>query len=228
MRDDGGAAMNDGAGLLVRASVVGVQIGERWLVRPASFQVGAGGAMALTGPNGSGKTTLLRVVLGRQVHSTGTLQRGAELDGGAHGVAAMTGPPPFYARLTVEEHLEAVEASWENTGGLALPFQDILDVLDLHRLMDQFPDELSSGERQGIGLAMALARPAALLLLDEPEQRLDTRRREAVAELIRHRLEQGTGVLMATHDSHLPALLGADVLRLRRQDEQDGPEGDGS
>ncbi|MFJ3957037.1 ATP-binding cassette domain-containing protein [Arthrobacter sp. NPDC090010] len=210
--------MNDGGRELVGAEAVGARLGERWLVRPVSFRLGAGQALALTGPNGSGKTTVLRIVLGRQAHSEGTLRRTVDLGGGAQGIAAMTGPPPFYSRLTVAEHLDAVEASWSGSGGMALPLADVLKALELERLADQYPDELSSGERQGIGLVMALARPAALLVLDEPEQRLDADRRVVIADLIRRRQEQGAGILLATHDHRLPGLLGASRLTLSREE----------
>lgn len=216
--------MTDTSAPLLRASAVGAQVGERWLVRPTSFELRAGEVLALTGPNGSGKTTLLRLALGRLAPTTGTLDRRVELGDGARGIAAMTGPPPFYARLTLAEHLDLVEASWAGSGGMALPLDEVLQALDLARLADQYPDELSSGERQGIGLVMAFARPASLLVLDEPEQRLDARRREVIAELIRRRQSLGTAVLLATHDPHLVGLLDARRIILAREDEEFGTE----
>lgn len=215
--------MTDTPAALLRASAVGAQVGERWLVRPATFTVRPGEIVALTGPNGSGKTTLLRLALGRLAPTTGTLDRRVDLGDGARGIAAMTGPPPFYARLTIAEHLDLVETSWAGTGGMALPLDEVLEALDLARLADQYPDELSSGERQGIGLVMAFARPAALLVLDEPEQRLDARRRRVIAELMLRRRDLGAGVLLATHDPRLVDLLGAREVVLAR--EQDGSAG---
>lgn len=75
-----------------------------------------------------------------------------------------------------------------------------MEALKIARIQDSFPLELSSGERQLVSLAIGLIRPSELMILDEPEQRLDIERRALVAELLLDKKRNGGAVVMATHD----------------------------
>ena len=77
---------------------------------------------------------------------------------------------------------------------------------------ERFPHELSSGQGQLFRLALTWFRPARLLILDEPEQRLDTDRRVMVGDLVRARCATGTTVLMACHDPALTASVADEVV----------------
>src|SRR6201999_3974107 len=74
---------------------------------------------------------------------------------------------------------------------------------------------LSSGQRQRLSLAAALARPSSLLLLDEPEQSLDVGFRRELAALLRDEYAANDGtVVMATHDHEFAVTAGARVIQL--------------
>src|SRR6478672_10986682 len=88
----------------------------------------------------------------------------------------------------------------------------LLDRLGIAHLDDRFPHELSSGQEQLFRLALTFSRPASVVLLDEPEQRLDTGKRQVVAELIRERTESGATVVMACHDPELTSTLASRVV----------------
>ena len=72
------------------------------------------------------------------------------------------------------------------------------------------PAAASSGQRRRLLLASALIRPSSLLILDEPEQRLDPAMRERLGHRIRSYADDGGTVLLVTHD---PALLTATAER---------------
>jgi ABC-type multidrug transport system ATPase subunit len=74
---------------------------------------------------------------------------------------------------------------------------------------------LSSGQLQSLLLASALVRPRDLLLLDEPEQRLDPGARRRLADLITAETEEGVGVLLVTHHAELARSVASRVLVLR-------------
>ena len=76
---------------------------------------------------------------------------------------------------------------------------------------DAVPHELSSGQSQLFRLALTLFRPSRLLILDEPEQRLDTAKRALLSDLVRARADGGTTVVMASHDPAVTAAV-ADVV----------------
>jgi len=208
-------------GGLVEVLEVAVTVGETRLLAPISLRVDAGETVAITGRNGSGKTTLLRVVAGLTPATTGTaLVAGRPADERAAGhrerVAALLGTPAFERDLTLEEHLAMVAVSWGTpTAAARVAAAAGLDRLGLAALARRFPHELSSGQRQLFSLALVLARPSQVLLLDEPEQRLDSERVPAVAAVLREAVA-GRTVLVATHSRAMVEGLGARVVELGR------------
>lgn len=202
----------------VRAEGVSKSIGTTTLLLPTDLSADPGECVVLRGPNGSGKTTLLRIVGGLLEPSTGTATIGGheadERDRSVRAaVAALIGPPTTYRDLTLADHLVLVDSTWGGDPGSsderALALLDRLGVEQLH---DRFPHELSSGQQQLFRLALTLARPASVLLLDEPEQRLDTVKREVVAGLIRERTAGGATVVMACHDPVMTESLADTVV----------------
>lgn len=194
-----------GSALLVaeRASLV---VDGATLLAETSVAVDAGECVALLGPNGAGKTTLLRLLSGRVPPSGGrVLLRGRPVDERhaefRRAVATLIEPPSLYPDLTILDHLELVSSLW---GAGATPADTALARFDLVALGARFPHELSSGQRQLVHLCLVFARPAEVLLLDEPEQRLDTGRRGLLAEAILAARASGAAVVCASHD---PALV---------------------
>lgn len=198
--------------VLLDVERVGRTVSGLRILEETSFTVRAGQCTVLRGENGAGKTTLLRILLGLDVPTTGRIRmRAGVLE--PRDISAAIQAPPFFENLTVLEHLFFVRASWGLPGGSEAPLA-LLRAFDAERLGVHFPDELSSGERQIVTLCLALARPAKLVVLDEPEQRLDTSRRAALAALLRGRLEDGQGVVMATHAPDLLEAVGGEVVDL--------------
>ena len=202
----------------VRAEGVGKTIDETTLLLPTDVSADPGECVVLRGPNGSGKTTLLRIIGGLLVPTTGTATIGGreadERDRAVRAaVAALLGAPTTYRDLTLIDHLVLIDSTW---GGEPASSDErslaLLDRLGIAHLDDRFPHELSSGQEQLFRLALTFSRPATVVLLDEPEQRLDTTKREVVAELIRERTSGGTTVVMACHDPELTATLATRVV----------------
>src|SRR5690606_41541789 len=71
------------------------------------------------------------------------------------------------------------------------------------------PGAVAAGQRRGCLLASGFARPRGLLVLDEPEQRLDPGMRERLAGLLVDDARDGVAVVLATHDPDLVARTGA-------------------
>lgn len=207
---------------LVRLREVAVRTGEAELLAPISLEVDAGEVVAVTGPNGSGKTTLLRVIAGLTPPTAGTVEvAGAPVDERSREhrrrVAALVGTPPFERDLTLEEHLAMVALSWGATLDAARSGASSgLDVLGLTALTRRFPHELSSGQTQLFSLALVLARPSEVLLLDEPEQRLDVDRVPLAVEVLRE-ASRDRAVIIATHSAAVTGGLATRELRLGRR-----------
>ncbi len=198
--------------VLVRAESVTRTVSGLRILAPVSLTIRAGECTALIGENGSGKTTFLRVLLGLDEPTTG----GVRLNDRVltrRDIASVIQMPPFFENLTVLEHLVFVRSSWGLPSGMDIPYE-LLDAFEVGRLARHFPDELSSGERQLVALCLGLARPARLLVLDEPEQRLDEGRRAKLAEILTSRADQGVGIVLATHASDLREAVADHVLSL--------------
>lgn len=188
---------------------VGVVRDGTVLLLEATGRGRAGEVLAITGPNGSGKTTLLRVLAGLIAPTAGTVRiLGREPDDRDRSfrsdLAALIGPPQTARDLTVTEHLQFIAATW----GMRAPAaraqaQRLLDELAIAPLGRRFPHELSSGQSQLVALALTFARPGRVLLLDEPEQRLDADRLGLVIDAIRARAQAGAAVVLASHSPRL-------------------------
>ncbi|MEH1169025.1 ABC transporter ATP-binding protein [Micromonospora sp. CPCC 205539] len=170
-----------------------------------SFTLQAGRIAVVLGPNGSGKTTLLRCVVGADRPDAGEVlvqgRRADETDPQVRAlVAAALDDIDFFPDLSVVEHLELVAYAH---GGDAEPVDEVLAELGLEPARDQLPVTLSSGQRRRLALASCFVRPRRVLILDEPEQRLDVRGREWLADRLRRERVAGTAVLMASHDPEL-------------------------
>jgi len=202
---------------VLKAAAVGMRIDEAVLLMPTDVELGAAECVVLRGPNGSGKTTLLRILAGTMPASEGM----ATLDGSPvderddltrTAIAALIGAPATYRDLTLVDHLVLIDSTWGRVGQGADDRADqILELLEIDHLAERFPHELSSGQQQLFHLAMVLVRPSSILILDEPEQRLDTDKRALLTRILLERKAAGTSLLIACHDPAVTEAL-ADVI----------------
>ena len=199
------------------ASGVSRSIEDTVLLRPIDLAVRPGECVVLRGGNGSGKTTLLRILAGTMDATAGE----ATVDGTPadernpavrRAVAALIGAPTAYRDLTLVDHLVLVGATWGLGPDSDERAESVLATLEIGHLAERFPHELSSGQQQLFHLAMVLSRPARVLLLDEPEQRLDTTKRSVLGGLLVARKAEGAALVVACHDPDLTAQIADRVL----------------
>ncbi|MFI5801697.1 ATP-binding cassette domain-containing protein [Streptomyces sp. NPDC051561] len=194
---------------VIAADGATVAVGEVTLLAPTTFAVMPGEFWCLTGGNGSGKTTLLRAFLGSRRLTGGSCSvRGepADVARPLHRriLASLVEPIPVARDMTLREQVTLVAASWHgNTKESAERAEQVIERLGLSSLGERFPHQVSSGQGQLFNLALTLVRPADVVLLDEPERHLDSRRIDLVAALLAERARQGTAFLVATHEDVL-------------------------
>jgi ABC-type multidrug transport system ATPase subunit len=197
-----------------------VDYGRLRAIEALSVTVEAGRCLVVRGSNGAGKSTLLRVLAGVIRPTSGTATVGGRVADRRDRrfralVAALLSSPPTAPDLTLEEHLALVGVSWGVDGPAALRRgRDLLGAFDAEHLARRFPHELSSGQAQAFALCLTFARPADVLLLDEPEQRLDDGRIALLVEQLRQRVDGGTTLVVATHHAQLVDALSAPTLSL--------------
>jgi ABC-2 type transport system ATP-binding protein len=207
-----------GAGALLRLRKVSRTYGQRQALLPMDLDVAAGRCTALFGHNGSGKSTLLRIAAGRDAPTSGqALFAGRPMnedDPQVRARVAVVGDTvACYPDLTVREHLELVTVAHAVDDASAW-IDNVLADRRLSDHADALPGALSSGQMQSLLLAAALVRPRDLLVLDEPEQRLDPDARERLAELLVAEKQGGTAVLIATHQAELAEAVADHMVAL--------------
>lgn len=207
------------------------RFGNHTVLDGVSFELDAGQVCAAVGPNGTGKTTLLRCVVGADRPDRGSLRLAGrdlvETDPWVRAsVASVLDDIEFFPDLSVREHLDLLAFAH----GMPDPRPTVARVvadLGLDDAGDQLPGTLSSGQLRRLALASCFVRPHRLLVLDEPEQRLDVEGRDWLARTLLAERAAGVAVLMATHD---PELVGevADFLLDFGPSTQPEPAPDGS
>jgi ABC-2 type transport system ATP-binding protein len=165
-----------------------------------TFRIDSPGVVGLLGPNGAGKTTLLDVLAGLAAPDSGDfslfgerLAAGAEYPRRRVGVVLQREFAPDH--VTVHEYAELFAAIYGVPDGAS----QIIARARLDARKKLAVDRLSGGEAQRLFVAASLVHSPDLLLLDEPNARLDPVSKRELSELLR-RVSQKTCVLMATHD----------------------------
>jgi ABC-2 type transport system ATP-binding protein len=179
------------------------------LLPETSFELDQGHSLAVVGVNGAGKTTLLRVLAGILPPTSGTVLVAEEVPDDRDSrfrarVASLIGLPPFARNLTLREHMMLVSASWGSSVSEAeQDAMDTLETLSISNLSSRYPHELSSGQTQLYALASTLSRTFDVLLLDEPEQRLDSDRLGLVGDILRGIVDSGKTLVTVSHSHTL-------------------------
>ncbi len=178
------------------------QFGDVRALDGLDMQVERGEVRGLVGPNGAGKTTLLRIMFGLVAPDHGSVRMlGSELtalgSGTLNGVAGFVEDPRLHPYLSARRNLLLL-ARMDG-----VPPNRVDEVLRVVRLTDRAGHRvgsLSSGMRQRLGLAAALLRSPAVLLLDEPTVGLDPAGAKQVQHLLRALAASGVTVLLSSHN----------------------------
>ncbi len=183
-----------------------------------SLEVAAGEAIALTGRNGAGKSTVLRCLVGADRADEGTVEvngtRVSETNPDIRrDVATVIDDIDFFPDLSVVEHLDLL-ARAHGIPDADAAVDEVLHEVQLVPQSGQLPSTLSSGQLRRLALATAFIRPRKLLVLDEPEQRLDTEGVEWLADRLVEERRRGLAIVMASHDPTLVQKVATRTIRL--------------
>ena len=181
--------------------------------------------LAIVGPSGAGKTTLLRLINRLAEPASGTVRVDGEDVQTTDAIALRRRIGYVFQGIGLFPHMTVAEniaitpklLGWDDAR-MAARVEELLALVRLGdgKLRERFPNELSGGEGQRVGLARALAAEPAIMLMDEPFGALDPITRDALGEDYRRlHVELGLTTVMITHDM-LEALLLADRIAVIR------------
>jgi len=174
--------------------------GEIKAVDGVSLSVNEGEVFALLGPNGAGKTTLIEILEGLRKRDGGTVKvLGLDPWGNSYVLHRRIGVIPqdftFFDKANPREALKY----YADLFGVSVDPDAILKEVLLDDSTEVLFENLSGGQKQKMGLALALVNSAELLFLDEPTTGLDPNARRAIWDVIRGLKSKGRTVILTTH-----------------------------
>ena len=189
---------------------------ETHALRSLDLHVGEGEFVAVTGPSGSGKTTFLNIAGLLETFTDGHFSldgqdvRGLNDDARSRLRNQKIGfifqgfnlipDLNLFDNCDVPLRYRGMPASERK-----LRIEDALGMVGLGSRIKHYPAELSGGQQQRAAIARALAGSPRLLLADEPTGNLDSQMARSVMELLEDINQQGTTIIMVTHDPELAA-----------------------
>lgn len=181
-----------------------------------SFAIEEKKITAIIGPNGSGKTTMFNVISKLISMDSGTIEfNGQDVSGlkdhelARLGISRTFQDVKLFQNLTIREHLQ-IALSDSDEKLLANLFkvkcvdsqriQEVMDLVGLDKPQDTYGTNLSYGQRKLLDLAIAIAKPHSLLMLDEPVAGVNPRLRDAIKNILRELNSRGETILLIEHD----------------------------
>ncbi len=180
--------------IVIEAKGISKAFDGRDVVQPLSVRVARGDRLGIVGPNGAGKTTLIKLLTGVLAPDTGTMKLGTNLE-----------------MVTLDQGRDSLDPNWTLAEALTGGRGDQVTINGVVRHVVSYMRDflfdadqartplrvLSGGERARVMLARALAKPANLLVLDEPTNDLDLETLDLLQEMLA--AFEGT-LLLVSHD----------------------------
>jgi tungstate transport system ATP-binding protein len=173
--------------------------GDKVVIKDARLKVSNAQCTVLVGKNGAGKTTLLKLLSGLSKADFGCVR----IDTSSKKIARCKHillkhfmylhQHPYMLDGTVEKNLRFSKKKVKNIG-------EAIEWARLQDLVKKDAKQLSGGEKQRVALARAYLRNPQVMLLDEPTANLDQFSKLRTMQLLEHFKNQGTAMVIATHD----------------------------
>ena len=178
-----------------------------------SIQIKDGEFVYVVGPSGAGKSTFIKMMYREEKATKGRIRVGKyDL------MKIRDRQIPYLRRYggvvfqdfkllqhkTVYENVAyAMEVIEKSPREIKRRVEDVLELVNLKHRMNNFPNELSGGEQQRVAIARAIVNTPGILIADEPTGNLDPETSMEIMDILERINEQGTTIVMATHNSQI-------------------------
>ncbi len=211
---------------MIRLQNVSKSYGGRPALKDVNLHIALGEFAFLVGPSGAGKSTLMRLLYREDVPTTGNV-----FIGGVNLNKLGSRQIPLLRRrlgIVFQDYkLLPRQTVYDNVAyilrALGVDEKDVrkrvtsaLNVVNLEEKASAYPDELSGGEQQRVGIARAVVNGPPVLLADEPTGNLDPATSLEIVQLLARISERGTTVLISTHDHTIVNTMRRRVISLKQ------------
>lgn len=210
---------------IIKLENVDIFQGKQMVLHNVNLEIAKGGLSYLIGKTGSGKSSLLKALYGELIPDEGTCVVG---DFNIHKIKRKE--IPFLRRKlgivfqdfqllpdrSIKKNLLFVlkATGWKDKKEMSQRVESVLAKVGLETKDYKYPHELSGGEQQRVSIARALLNNPDLILADEPTGNLDPSVTRSIMDLLQEISQEGTTVLMATHDHNLISEYPGKVYRV--------------
>ena len=204
---------------------VSLKISETNIIENLNFSISSGDFTYLIGKTGSGKSSIIR-----SIYCDIPIQSGSCVIDGIEINKIKKNQIPFLRRKigiifqdfkllsdrSVHKNLEFVlkATEWKDKLKIDERINEVLNQVGMINMKDRFPHQLSGGEQQRVSIARAILNKPDLILADEPTGNLDPATSKEIMNLLIDINNQGSTVLMATHDYDMISNFPKKTLRL--------------
>ncbi|MCA3262419.1 MAG: ATP-binding cassette domain-containing protein [Telmatospirillum sp.] len=192
---------------------VRLAIGDTLIADDFTLTLAAGAPTIVVGANGAGKSTLLRLCHGLAAPSAGTIAWARDPKGHQ---AMVFQRPSMLRRSALANVAYGLKLRGVPRGVRTEIARDRLRRVGLEAIAERPARVLSGGEQARVALARAWALDPQILFLDEPTANLDPAATRALEDILGDMAEEGTKIVMTTHNLGQARRLGADIVFLHR------------
>lgn len=196
-----------------------------YALRDVSFKVGDGEFVVTIGPSGAGKSTLIKLLICEEKPTRGHIYivgkdivnlKQKEIPYFRRRVGVVFQDFKLLPKKTVFENIAfAMEAVGASRQEIIKKVNAVLILVNLKERSDNFPDELSGGEKQRVAIARAVVNRPKLLIADEPTGNLDPETSWEIIRILEEINKRGTIIILATHNKEIVDRLRRRVIKIK-------------
>ncbi len=185
---------------------------DKDILENISLSIADGDFFAIVGPNGSGKSTLIKCLIGinevahNQIKIDGTcISCFSKYD--QIGYVRQLTANSYQLPITGREIMKLISKDKKRQ-------EHLIDLLDIHEVVDQNINDLSGGQTQRVNIAIAMVNDIKYLILDEPTTGLDVASRDNLYKILNDLNNEGITIIIVTHNLEELEAINPQVFRL--------------
>lgn len=187
---------------MLRIKNLNKSFGEKHVLKDVSLDINKGEIVMVTGESGVGKTTLIRCLCGLENYDSGEVEFIEDGDNMDNSIGLVAQAFDLFPHFNVVKNITypLIKAKNFKKADAIDKAKDLVGLLGLNGLEENYEYQLSGGQKQRVAIARALAMEPQYICFDEPTSALDYKLRDNVGELIKTVASRGMGVIVITHD----------------------------